>query len=63
MEEYMANGARLGWLLDPMRKQAFIYHPGKNPDAIKNPGKLSGEPVLKGFVLDLPKIWAAMECN
>ncbi|PYJ07903.1 MAG: hypothetical protein DME25_02755 [Verrucomicrobia bacterium] len=61
MEEYMANGARLGWLLDPVRKQAHIYRPKKRPEILTNPAKISGEPLLKGFVLDLPAIWAAME--
>src|SRR6266705_3008555 len=61
LEEYIANGARLGWLLDPVRKQAHIYRPGKHAEILTNPSKLSGAPVLKGFVLDLPAIWAAME--
>ena len=61
MEEYIANGARLGWLLDPVRKQAHIYRPKKDPEILTNPEKISGEPVLKGLVLDVPAIWAAME--
>ena len=61
MEEYIANGARLGWLLDPVRKEAHIYQPKKRPEILSKPATISGEPVLKGFVLDLPAIWAAME--
>jgi Uma2 family endonuclease len=61
MAEYVGNGARLGWLLDPVRKQAHIYRPKKSPEILTDPAKLSGEPVLKGFVLDLRAIWAAME--
>jgi Uma2 family endonuclease len=61
MDEYIAGGARLGWLLDPVRKQAHIYQPKKDPEILTNPEKISGEHVLKGFVLDLPAIWAAME--
>src|SRR5207249_4262472 len=61
MEEYITNGARLGWLLDPVRKQAHIYRPKRQPDILANPTKISGEPVLKGFVLHLSAIWAAME--
>jgi|SRR5437773_2903580 len=61
MEEYIANGARLGWLLDPVRKQAHIYRPKKHPETLTNPAKISGAPVLKGFALDVPAIWAAME--
>jgi len=61
MEEYIANGARLGWLLDPIKKQAHIYRPTKDPETLTNPEKISGEPVLKGLVLDVPAIWTAME--
>src|SRR5207249_12075905 len=54
LEEYIAHGARLCWLLDPVRKQAHIYRPKKRPEVLSNPTKISGEPVLKGFVLDVP---------
>ena len=57
----MGNGASLGWLLDPVHKQVHIYRPGQPPVALDQPSQVSGEPVLKGFVLDLPQIWAAME--
>ena len=60
MEEYIQNGARLGWLLDAPRKQVHVYRPGAPPEVLDHPTKLSGEPVLKGFVLDVPQVWAAM---
>jgi len=58
-EEYRDNGARLGWLLDPVAKQAFIYHTNRT-EVIANPARLSGEPVLPGFVLDVAAVWDAM---
>ena len=61
MQEYRQNGASLGWLLDPMAKQVHIYRPGAAAEVLDQPEKLSGEPVLRGFVLDLPQIWAVME--
>ena len=61
MEEYRANGAQLGWLLDPAEKRVEVYRPGAKVQILENPPDLSGAPVLKGFVLELPKIWAAME--
>ena len=57
MEEYMANGARLGWLLDPSTRQAHIYRPGVPPEIIDNPASLSADPELPGFTLDLTPIW------
>ena len=29
MREYIANGARLGWLIDPYSSEVFIYLPSK----------------------------------
>ncbi len=57
MVEYVENGARLGWLLDPESKRVHVYKPGEPVRALENPGRLSGDPVLPGFVLDLRPIW------
>ena len=57
MDEYMANGARLGWLLDPLERRAHVYHPGVQPEILDNPESLSAEPELPGFTLDLTQIW------
>jgi Uma2 family endonuclease len=56
MREYIAQGARLGWLLDPFEDEALIYRPGRRVEVIKSPKTLSGEDVLPGFVLDLKGI-------
>jgi len=61
MEDYCQNGAQLGWLPDPVSKSVHIYRPDSEPKILQNPATLSGEPLLPGFVLDLQKIWAAME--
>lgn len=61
MEEYCQNGAQLGWLLDPVSKNVHIYRPDAAPGTLGNPAILSGEPLLRGFTLDLQEIWAAME--
>ena len=60
MEEYIANGAQLGWLIDPDRRQVHIYRPGHTPEILNDPQQVSGEPVLPGFVLDVPMFWQAM---
>jgi len=56
MTEYMSAGVRLGWLLNPQDKTVEIYRPG-NKKILTNPGTLSEEDVLPGFILDLGKIW------
>ena len=53
MELYIANGALLGWLIDPYRQQVHIYRPGAEPEVLDNPETISGEPVLPGFVFEV----------
>ena len=56
MEEYLANGAKLGWLIDPLEKKVLIYRPGAPVEVLDNPPEISGDPLLKGFVLKLDGI-------
>lgn len=56
MQEYMDNGARLGWLIDPKGKQVEIYRQGQEKEVRIAPTRLDGEQVLPGFVLDLNRI-------
>lgn len=57
MREYIANGARLGWLIDPKRRCAEIYRPERAVEVVDAPVTLSGEDVLPGFTLDLRRVW------
>ncbi len=57
MAEYIENGARLGWLLDPDACQVFVYRPGRAVEVLNHPESVSGDPELPGFVLDLKDIW------
>jgi len=57
MEEYVANGAQLGWLIDPLERKVHIYRPGAAAEIIDDAKEVSGEPLLKGFVLDVQSLW------
>ncbi|MDJ1170486.1 Uma2 family endonuclease [Roseofilum sp. BLCC_M154] len=57
MEEYQANGCRLGWLLDPKGKRVGIYRPNQPVEILHQPVTLSGEEVLVGFELDVQFLW------
>jgi len=56
MEEYIENGAELGWLIDPIEKKVHIYRPGAPVEILDEPKEISGEPLLKGFTLKLEGI-------
>lgn len=53
MQEYCDNGARLGWLIDPIERIVYVYRPGEAVERLVAPMEVSGEPVLAGFVLRL----------
>jgi Uma2 family endonuclease len=57
MVEYIENGAQIGWLIHSKTKQVFVYRPNAEVEILDNPTKVSGEPLLKGFELDLTEIW------
>lgn len=57
MQEYLDNGLRLGWLIDPKNKKVEIYRPSRAVEVLENPPTLSGEDVMPGFILDLTLIF------
>ena len=57
MQEYVENGARLGWLIDPQNRRVHVYRTGQAVEILDEPTFVSGDPVLPGFTLDLSSIW------
>ncbi|MTJ50722.1 Uma2 family endonuclease [Dolichospermum sp. UHCC 0259] len=57
MKEYIDNGVRLGILINRKSRQVEIYRSGKEVEVLDSPATVSGEDVLKGFVLNLGMIW------
>jgi len=57
MREYIENGARRGWLIDPKNKRVHVYRSNNEIEILDNPKTVSGEDVLDGFELDLTEIW------
>ena len=56
MQEYIDNGARLGWFIDAKTRRVEIYRPNQDVELLENPASLSGEDVLPGFVLNMAQI-------
>jgi Uma2 family endonuclease len=57
MEQYIANGARLGLLIDPRKRRVYVYRPNADAITLENPRQVSCEPELPGFILDLDEVW------
>ena len=60
MQEYIDNGVRLGWLIDPSQRRVDICRPENPVERLENPDFVSGNPVLVGFTLDLREIWSSV---
>ncbi|MCW6038502.1 Uma2 family endonuclease [Spirulina subsalsa FACHB-351] len=59
LEEYIDNGAQLGWLIDTENQQIYAYRPGQPPQEFNRPDTLSGDPILPHFALDLTVLWGS----
>jgi Uma2 family endonuclease len=57
MDEYIENGAQLGWLIDPEVRQIHVYRPRQPVVIAENVVEIAADPELPGFVLDLREIW------
>ena len=58
MTEYLANGASLGWLIDPTTRRVYVYQRGEEVVVLDNPETVSGDPLLPGFTLNLTELWS-----
>ena len=57
MREYMDNGARLGWLIDPLERTVRIYRAGVGePELRRDPELLDGEDALPGFTFAVRRL-------
>ncbi len=57
MLEYVANGAAMGWLIDPFKRRVYIYRPDEKLIILENPEVVSGDPLLPGFELETAELW------
>jgi Uma2 family endonuclease len=57
MREYIENGCRLGWLIQPKTQTVEIYRPNQPVETVSFSTPLSGEDLLPGLVLHLPSIF------
>ena len=59
MQEYIDNGSKLGWLIDPLASpgRVYIYRPDAEVEILEDVNSVSGEPEHPGFTLNLERIW------
>ncbi|MEI8374689.1 MAG: Uma2 family endonuclease [Planctomycetota bacterium] len=57
MQEYLANGAAMGLLVDPEQKRVHVYWQDREVQILENQKSVACDPVLPGFALELREIW------
>jgi Uma2 family endonuclease len=57
MEEYIANGVQLAWLIDPFERAVEIYRPEREPEILANPASVTGDGPVAGFTLHLDRVF------
>ena len=60
MEQWVANGAELGWLIDGDAQTIYVYQPGQPLETRKGVLKLAGKGPVRGFTLQLRAIWQGL---
>jgi len=56
MREWIANGARLGWLVDLDDRRVWIYDGTREPRVVEGEPRVRAESVVPGFEIDLVAI-------
>ena len=57
MEEYIAGGAILGWLVDRANRTVYIYRPGVPVETLTDPATVSGDPELPGLTVNMARVF------
>ena len=57
MQEYIDNGVKLGWLINPQQQQVEIYRPGESKEVLNKPIALSDNDLLPKLIIELDFIW------
>jgi Uma2 family endonuclease len=61
VEEYLAAGVILVWIVDPRRRKAHVFRKDQPPQALSAGDSLDGADVLPGFALPLTELFAELE--
>jgi Uma2 family endonuclease len=57
MQEYIDNGAQLGWLIDSRERDVYVYRPDEEVVCLSDPETISGGPLLPNFEFDVRRLW------
>ena len=59
MQDWIANGVELGWLIDPYQQRTHVFVPDHSFRTFAC--ELNGSGAVRGFTLDLAEVWRTYE--
>lgn len=59
MELWMANGAQIGWMVDPVERTVVIYRQGDELEFLHDPTSVQGTGIVAGFELVMGRVWGS----
>ncbi len=57
MEMWVAQGARLGWLVDPFEETIWVYRPEQEAERVARPESLTATEIAEDLTIDFTRIW------
>ena len=57
MDSWVANGAELGWLIDPERRVVEVYRRDEATEVYEDPSSVLGSVPVRGFELVMKRVW------
>lgn len=60
VREWMHDGAKVGWMIDPQSKTIYVFHDDGEPEIHANPPALEVGPEMPGMTVDFEEIWASV---
>ncbi|MBM3477299.1 MAG: Uma2 family endonuclease [Armatimonadetes bacterium] len=58
VEEYLAAGTQIVWVVVPTRREVYVYRPAGAVEVVGADGTLAGEPVIPGLSIAVAEIFA-----
>ncbi len=57
MWQWIANGTKVAWLIDPEQRTVSIYRPDEQTEVLHHPTSVQGNGIVAGFELVMARIW------
>ena len=60
LDEWIANGAELAWLIEPKERRVTVYRPGQEAEVFEDPTSVQGTGCVAGFELVMERVWGKL---